>query len=227
MTLEDLQNIPALPGRFGSARQLAYIVSNLDDAIAHWKSLGVGPFLITRNVSPLQNAYYRCKKSGETPLNIGFGYHGNMQIELIEPLHTTPSIYSEAVERQITGVHHYAVCVEDFPANYFYALDNGYEAVVDSGVDGLGRMSYVENSDTGIILEVIEWNNLTRPYFDAIRSMWEAASATGADSEFELAALTPKGAIVKGLVKFLFKKLTGQVKATRRVIAQAAELKDS
>lgn len=216
MTLDDLQNIPSLPDRFGPTRQVAYIVPDLDTAIAYWKSLGVEPFLITRNVSPLQNAYYRGKKSSETPVNIGFGYHGDMQIELIEPLHKTPSIYSEAVERKLTGVHHYAVCVEDFPKNYFYALDNGYEAVVDSGVDGLGRMSYVENPDTGIIIEIIEWNNLTRPYFDAIQSLWEAAKDKGQDAEFELSTLTPKGAIAKGLLKFAFKKLMGQIKPTHQ-----------
>jgi len=214
LTIDDLQNIPALPDRYGLVRQVAYIVHDLDEAIAHWKDLGVGPFLITRNESPLQNAYYRGEKSAETPLNIGFCYYGDMQIELIEPLHKTPSIYSEAVKRKITGVHHYAVCVEDFPENYFYALDHGYEAVVDSGVDGLGRMSYVENSDTGIILEIIEWNNLTRPYFDAIRTLWETAKDNGKDTEFVLSTLTPKGAIAKGLVKFAFKKLTGQIKPT-------------
>lgn len=216
MTLDDLTNLPDLPGTFGPAKQVAYIVPDIDAAIAHWKSLGVGPFLVTRDVSPLQSAYYRGEKSGETPVHIGFAYHGDMQIELIEPLHTTPSIYAEAVERGITGVHHYAVCVEDFPGNYNFALDNGYEAVVDSGVDGLGRMSYVENPDTGIILEIIQWNDLTRPYFVKIRAMWEDAKAAGENAEFTLSSLTPKGAIIKGLAGFIFKKLTGQIKPTRR-----------
>lgn len=217
MKIEDLENTPELPSNFGPIRQVAYIVSDIDAAIAHWKTLGVKAFVVTRDVSPLQNAYYRGEKSLETPVHIGFGYHGVMQVELIEPLHTTPSIYAEAVERKITGVHHYAVCVEDFPTNYNYALDKGYEAVVDSGVDGLGRMSYVENPDTGVILEIIEWNALTRPYFDAIQNMCKEAGANGEDAEFELSSLTPKGALVKGIGKFLFMKLTGQIKPTRRI----------
>jgi len=216
MTLNDLQNIPDLPSRFGPAKQVAFIVSDIDIAMAHWKSLGVKAFLVTRNQNPLQAAFYRGEKSGKTPVNIAFGYHGDMQIEMIEALDDTPSIYNEAIDRGITGVHHYAVCVEDFMAQYSYALDNGYEAVVDSGVDGLARMSYIENPDTDIILEMIEWNDLTRPYFVAIREMWEEAAAKGMDTEFELASLTPKGAIIKGLGSFLIKKLTGQVKPTRR-----------
>jgi len=111
--------------------------------------------------------------------------------------------------------------VEDFPAQYNFALDNGYEAVVDSGVDGLARMSYVENTSADIILEMIEWNDLTRPYFDAIYDMWKAAEIKGEDTEFDLNALTPKGAVLKGAVLkalggFLVKKLTGQIKPTRR-----------
>jgi len=216
MKLDDLKSIPTLPAQFGPARQVAYIVNDLDEALDHWRELGVSTFVIARNVSPLQNAFYRGEKSGPTLVSIAFGYLGDMQIELIQPHHDDPSIYKEALESGISGVHHYAVCVEDFPASYNFALDNGYDSVVDSGVDGLARMSYVENSDQNIILEMIQWNDLTRPYFDAIHAMWKASQDAGSDREFELASLTPKGAVIKGLGGFIFKKLTGQVKPTRR-----------
>jgi len=216
MTLKDLNNIPALPAQFGPARQVAYIVPDMDAALDHWRKLGVSTFVITRNVSPLQNAFYRGEKSGPAPVSIAFGYMGDMQIELIQPHHDDPSIYKEALDRGISGVHHYAICVEDFPACYNYALDNGYEAVVDSGVDGLARMSYVENREQNIILEMIQWNDLTRPYFDAIHAMWKESEARGSDTEFKLDALTPKGAVFKALGGFIIKKLTGRVKQTRR-----------
>ena len=218
MKLGDLKETPPLPNMFGAVRQIAYIVDDIDAAMAHWKTLGIGGFLVTRDVSPLQNAFYRGEKSGPTKVHIAFGYVGDMQIELIEPLHDTPSIYTEAQKRGLTGVHHFAICVDDFLASYNQALDNGYEAIVDSGVDGLARMSYVENPDTGIILEMIEWNDLTRPYFDAIHSMWVEADAKGQNTEFKLAALTPKGATIKALGKFFVKKLTGQIKQSRRAV---------
>ncbi len=216
MLIDDLTNIPDIPQSFGPARQVAYIVPDVDEAIAQWKALGVPAFVVTRNVIPLQNAFYRGQKSAKTPVNIAFGYFGDMQIELIQALDKTPSIYTEAIERNMTGVHHYAICVDDFAGAYNHALDTGYEAVVDSGVDGLARMSYVENRDAGLILEMIEWNDLTRPYFDSIRAMWEKAAERGEDSEFDLAALTPKGAIVKALGGFLLKKITGRIQQTRR-----------
>ena len=216
MNLSDLDNIPALPPQYGPARQVAYIVKDIHAGMEAWRKNAVTPFLVTHNVSPLQNARYRGTKSGKTPVHIAFAYAGDMQIELIEPLHTTPSIYSEAIERNIASVHHYAVCVDDFAASYNHALDNGYEAIVDSGVDGLARMSYVENRHSGVILEIIEWNSLTRPYFDGLRTMWDKAAQQGEDVEFNLQDLTPTGAILKGLARFIGKKLTGQIQTTRR-----------
>jgi len=218
MTLDDFKNLPKLPGPFGEAIQVAYIVKDIDQAITHWREqYDVGPFLINRNITPLQNTYYRGEKSGKTPINIAFSYIHGMQLELIQPLHDIPSLYNEALEQNIVGVHHYAARVDDFPAAYNWALDNGYEAVVDVGVDGLARMSYVENKNAGLIIEVIEWNGLTRPIFDNLYEKWQSIKTEGRDQEFELQKLTPAGAVFKGLGKFLVKKLTGQVTATRRV----------
>ena len=214
MTLDDVQNLPAIPEKYGTVRQVAYVVENIDGAIAHWKSLGVPAFLISRNATPLQNMYYRGQKSEAAPVNIAFGYVDDMQIELIEPLHDFPSIYTEARERKITGVHHYAVCVEDFPGCYNHALTNGYEAVVDSGVDGLARMSYVENTDDNMILEIIEWNDLTRPYLDSIQALCAAAEEAGQDADLDISSLTPKGALVKALGAFLLRKMMGRVHKT-------------
>jgi len=110
MTPNDIQNLPNLPMQFGPIKQVAYIVNDIDASIAHWRELNVGPFLITRNISPLQNAFYRGQKSGKTPIHVAFGYIGDMQIELIEPLDDTPSLYTEAKTRGLSGIHHYAIC---------------------------------------------------------------------------------------------------------------------
>lgn len=217
MSLEDFKNIPTLPGPFGEALQVAYIVDDLDQAMAHWREqYGVGPFLVNRNITPLTNTFYRGEKSGKTPINIAFSYINCMQLEVIEPLHDIPSVYNEALERKTRGVHHYAARVDDFPAAYDWALDNGYDAVVDVGIDGLARMSYVENKDAGLIIEVIQWNDLTRPIFDSLYEKWKEIEPLGENQEFELQKLTPTGAVIKGLGKYFVKKLTGQVQATRR-----------
>ena len=144
-----------------------------------------------------------------------------MQLELIELIGDTPGLYKEALDKGNYGVHHYAVLVEDFPKCYNWALDNGYDAVIDSGIDGLARMSYVENTESGIILEVIEWNALTRPYFTKIEKMVKSANPDQLTHEFNLPDITPKVAVFTGLVKFGLRKFFGGAKQTRREVNTA------
>ena len=113
--IEDFDNIPGLPAIMGPAHQVAYVVDDIDTAMRRWHSEhGVGPFLVTRNAVPLSNAYYRGRKAQTNRAHIAFAYVGDMQLELIELVGDTPGLYREARDRRLTGVHHYAVLVEDF-----------------------------------------------------------------------------------------------------------------
>jgi len=216
MNINDFENIPKLPAIFGPANQVAYMVTDIDAAIKQWHDeFGIGPFLVTRNAKPLTNAYYRGREMEEARLHIAFAYVGDMQLELIELIGDTPSHYKEALDRKQTSVHHYAVCVEDFPKAYNYALDNGYISLIDAGIDGLARMSYVEN-DEGQILEVIEWNPMTKPYFEEIEKRVKSADPQQLIHEFKLSELTPKGQVIVALFKLMVKKLFGRVEQTRR-----------
>lgn len=216
--ISDFESIPALPAIMGPAKQVAYMVDNIDAAMKYWhEEFGVGPFLVTRNAVPLTNAYYRGEKAKTTRVCIAFAYVGDMQLELIELVGDTPGLYKEALDKKNYGVHHYAVLVDDFAKAYNWALDNGFDAVIDAGMDGLARMSYMENPDSGLILEVIEWNSLTRPYFKVIEKMVKSADERQLVHEFKLEDITPKVAVLLGLMKFGIRKLLGQVQQTRRI----------
>lgn len=81
MKIEDFSNIPTLPAAFGPARQVAYIVDNIDAAMqACHDNHRIGPFLVTRNTAPLSNAFYRGEKAREARVNIAFAYVGDMQL---------------------------------------------------------------------------------------------------------------------------------------------------
>jgi hypothetical protein len=222
--ITDFDHIPEFPSILGPAKQIAYMVDDIDRAMQHWRDeYGVSPFLVTRNAMPLSNAYYRGEKAHDTRVNIAFAYVGDMQLELIELIGDTPGLYKEAIDREHYHLHHYAVLVDDFPAAYQWALDNGFDAVIDSGVDGLARMSYLENPDSGLILEIIEWNALTRPYFEGIERLVKSLDGSQPIHEFELKDITPRIAVLTQLVKFSLKKLFGQVKQTRRPNVNPAE----
>ncbi len=220
--IEDFERIPQIPAIFGEARQIAYVVDDIDAAIRQWhEKHGVGPFLVTRNASPLSNAYYRGEKAQTTRVNLAFAYVGDMQLELIELIGDTPGLYKEFLDRGDYGVNHYAVLVDDFASAYNWAMDNGWQAVIDSGVDGLARMSYIESPEKDMVLEVIEWNPLTRPYFNGLEDLVKSADSGQLVHEFNLKDITPKIAVFTGLAKFMARKAFGRVQQTRREAAIA------
>lgn len=173
---------------YGPIRQLAYVVGDIDSAIASWhRQMSAGPFAVCRGVKPLEGSKYRGEDSHGVELNLAFAYIGDVQLELIQPLNNTPSLYKEAIERGIHSLHHYGFCVEDFAASYQHAMDNGFTAVVDAGVPGVVQMSYVESTEIpGLILELIEWNDLTRPYFDGVQNFLANADSGKLVHDYQL-----------------------------------------
>jgi Glyoxalase/Bleomycin resistance protein/Dioxygenase superfamily len=217
LKVTDFEDIPDLPAIYGTARQVAYIVEDVDAAMKRWHDEhGVGPFLVCRNAAPLVNAYYRGCKARRTPIDVAFAYVGDMQLELIAPVDDTPSMYKEARDRDQTSVHHYAVLVHDFATVYDRALDGGAVALVDAGIDGLARMSYLEDPETGLILEVIERNAVTLPYFDELERRVKSAPKEPYVHALNLNELAPKGAVLSQTTKFVGKWLTGGIRKTRR-----------
>ncbi|MEM7413070.1 MAG: VOC family protein [Myxococcota bacterium] len=176
---------------FGPVRQTAYIVSDIDAAMEEWaRQLQLGPFAVCRGIQPLAGSRYRGEPTGDLTIHVAFAYIGDLQLELIEQVSDGPSMYREAIERRGFGHHHYGFCVEDFDHTYDTAMGAGFEAVVDAGAKGFARMSYIESTTIpGLVCEVIEWNDFTRPYFDGIRGFLDAADDTTRVHELDLAAL--------------------------------------
>ena len=180
---------------FGPVRQTAYIVADIESAIEDWaRQMHLGPFALCREIQPLAGSRYRGEPAGEVTMNVAFAYIEDLQLELIEQVNDTPSMYREAIEKRGYGHHHYGFCVEAFDPAYDRAVAEDFEAVVDAGAKGFARMSYVESkSIPGLVCEVIEWNDFTRPYFDGIRSFLDAADDAKLVHELDLAALVSGG----------------------------------
>ena len=176
---------------FGPVRQTAYIVPDIDAGIDEWgRQLHIGPFAVCRNITPLAGSRYRGEATADVEMNVAFAYIDDLQLELIEQVNDTPSMYREAIDGRGYGHHHYGFCVEDFDGAYATAMANGFEAVVDAGVPGFARMSYVESkSIPGLVCEVIEWNDFTRPYFDGIHRFLSEADERERVHELDLSAL--------------------------------------
>lgn len=165
-------NTPMLSPVFGPIKQVAYVVEDIDQAVESWhRQLGIGPFAVVRECQPLAGSKYRGGDAGEVIINIAFAYIDDVQLELIEQVNDTPSMYQEALAKGAHSLHHYCVCVEDYDHALGHALANGFDAIVEAGHPDFCRMSYVESTEiAGLILEIVEWNDFTRPYFDGIQT---------------------------------------------------------
>ena len=76
------------------------------------------------------------------------------------------------------------------------------------------------DGDERLILEVIEWNPLTRPYFDELERRAAAANPGQLKHEFRLEELTPKFAVLVQLLKFTVNKALGRIVDTRRYLSE-------
>lgn len=146
----------AAPGCFGPVRQLGYVVSDLDAAMRAWgKQLGVGPWMIFRNVS--LHSVFRGQPS--MPLiDIALSYRGDMQIELIQQRNDAPSPYRADIERGRYGLHHTAFLCENIEADVQRAEAQGLRVVCDIRMPGGGRYVYLQSPELGeqLYIEFLE-----------------------------------------------------------------------
>jgi glyoxalase/bleomycin resistance protein/dioxygenase superfamily protein len=143
----------------GPIRQIGYVVTDLDQAMASWVELGVGPWFVLRGL-PMA-ASYRGEPC-ETSLSVAWSNSGEMQIELIAQLDDTPSIFTEFLAARGPGYHQLAYWATDFESTMRDVEKAGWP-VVWSGGEGLGvRFAYVEPPDSpAAVIEISELTEAT------------------------------------------------------------------
>jgi len=138
----------------GAVRQIGYVVHDLDEAIANWLRLGVGPWFVLRGQT--QSGLYRGQPCTVT-VSIAFANSGDLQIELIRQEDDTPSIYTEFLESGRDGFHQLAWWASDFDAALRSVQDAGWPIVWSGGGDGGTRYAYFEPpAGPATIIELME-----------------------------------------------------------------------
>ena len=107
--------------------QVAYLVQDMDAAMAHWvHQSGVGPWTCIRNIQ--LDALYR-GKSLELRMHEGLSYMGGLQIQLVQclndPDEETP--YQPFVSAGRYGMHHMAFFAKDIDGDVARAEAQGFE----------------------------------------------------------------------------------------------------
>ena len=166
----------------GPIRQIGYVVPDLDQALAGWVALGVGPWLVVRDLP--MHANYRGKPC-DTRLSIALSNSGELQVELIQQHDDAPSIFTEFLESHGPGFHQLAYWASDFDATMTAVEDAGWP-VVWSGGEGFGvRFAYVEPPNSpATIVEISELTEAQAASATFIRDA--AANWDGSDSIREM-----------------------------------------
>ena len=160
--------------------QFAWVVPNLEEAARRWHAtLGVGPFLINRNLALIEPRH-RGRPSA-TRFSTAVAQSGEFQVELIEQHDDGPSVYRDTVAPGATGLHHVAIIAGDFDAALGHYTAQGFEVGAD-GRFGDMRYAYVDTSPAlGHMVEIVEDKPAIRAFFSAVRKSaekWDGDPAT-------------------------------------------------
>jgi hypothetical protein len=164
----------------GPIRQIGFVVDDLDRAIAQWVGLGVAPFTLVSDLK-MERCRYRGERS-EPVISLALANSGELQIELIQQLDDTPSIYREFLDRGRAGFHQVAYWPEDLATVRDAAIADGWTEVWCGDGGGVTPFSYLERADSpATVVELMELNDATRAMGEAIRAAaaaWEPGRPT-------------------------------------------------
>ncbi|WKG01752.1 VOC family protein [Mycolicibacterium sp. HK-90] len=163
-------------------RQLGYVVTDLDGAMADWLKMGVGPWFVIRNLP--QRVTYR-GESCEVKLSLALSNSGDLQVELIQQLDDTPSIFTEFLAGAAAGgFHQLAYWADDFDAAMAKLTGAGWPLVWSGGGDEGVRFAYFEPPTGASIVEIMELTEASAGMAEYVRA--QAAAWDGRDPVREL-----------------------------------------
>lgn len=143
--------------------QMAYVVEDLDNSVAHWARLGAGPFYCTQVVVP--DGDYRGNR-GPLDYDAAFGFLGGMNIELIAQQSQTPSVYRDVLDTRGPGFHHFMVQTANYAATLERYARGGMLAAYEAELPGSGPWAYVDaRPQLGCFIEVYAMQ-------DSVAEMW-------------------------------------------------------
>lgn len=143
----------------GNIFQLAYVVEDIDAAMAHWTQvLGVGPFF--KFPLPLTPEWLELDGVRTDNYDIlseaALAQSGDLQIELLVP-GSAPSPYRDFLAEGRQGLQHVGIFADDYDAQMEDARAKGIGVAME-GVLPISRFSYLRTDSqfAGTMVELIE-----------------------------------------------------------------------
>jgi catechol 2,3-dioxygenase-like lactoylglutathione lyase family enzyme len=117
---------------------VAFVVRDADATMKHWAEvLGVGPFLVRREVS-FEQFRYRGEPGPSPVITLGLAHSGPLQIEVIQQHNDAPSAYLDYLAAGGNGMQHAGAWYAD-RASYQAAYDRLVAQGLECAHEGLAR----------------------------------------------------------------------------------------
>jgi hypothetical protein len=164
------------PPRFGPVIQNAYVVRDIEAAVAHWAGkIGVGPFFLLEHIA-FGEVLFRGRPLS-IDLSVAIAQWGEVQIELIQQHDATPSIYTEFSARHGEGLQHLGVLCASVEAQLELLKAQGIEPVQWGATANGMRFAYLAtDAHPGGMIELIEQGPAVEAFFALVRragSAWD------------------------------------------------------
>jgi len=155
---------------FGGARQVGFVVRDIEKAMAHWsRTLGVGPWLYKEEVGTTEFRYFG-RPSALPQLSIALANSGDLQLELIQQRNDAPSLYLDSLERSGECAQHVAYWTEDrYDELHRRLCEAGYVEGHGGRMGMRGRFAYFVHADLpSAMVELSELSGGKGEYFAQI-----------------------------------------------------------
>ncbi|HSG64214.1 MAG TPA: VOC family protein, partial [Gammaproteobacteria bacterium] len=136
--------LPGFGQPVGGIFQIAYVVADIDAALAHWtQQLRVGPFFVFPGFT-LERLEYRGRPS-HLDITLACGYSGSLCIELIAQHDDAPSVYRDVATERGYGFHHCGVITDAFDEDLARLQESGAALAMSGVAPGNGaRVVYLD-----------------------------------------------------------------------------------
>lgn len=148
--------------------QMCWVVRDLYAAMPRFQAaFDTGPFFTMEDITPDEILYRG--SPGEQHMHAAFAQSGDLQVELIQPISTSPNVYDEALPDGSEGFHHVCYWAPDLEVEKARFAALGAVPVCEARAGGQLFAYFDTRHLTGNMTEVLQEHEPTQAMFSAIR----------------------------------------------------------
>ena len=145
----------ARSGIWDRAYQVGVVVRDLDQAVAFYERLGIGPFEEGPSAHTIERKIYG-EPSTDAKVEGRLAQMGNIEFELLQPV-SGRTVQGDFLEEHGEGVVHICAHTDDLERDIEELTALGYEVISEGKLSDGGRFAYFDTRAVGgLILELFE-----------------------------------------------------------------------